>query len=191
MAVKRRIGFPPICVPKHPATRRPTVGACSSRGRGGCHAGQAFRVTRVLHEVGKHSLDLTRTAMSYTLRTTHTMRAMRIIVPRIPPIYIRISINASEWLLTHTEASLSGRQRTLAAGDALRLRPHLPQISATNAAIHAERSGPHPPLFQGDKALVAWIVKLSITSGCATAPTRASKSSTSKRLMTADVQCAP
>jgi hypothetical protein len=100
MAVKRRIGFATICVPKHPATRRPTV------------------------EAGKHSLDLTRTAMSYTLRTTHTMRAMRIIVPRIPPIYIRLSVNASERLLTHSEASLSGRWRTLVTGDALRSRPH-------------------------------------------------------------------
>jgi len=48
-------------------------------------------------------------AMSYTLRTTHTMRAMRIIVPRTPPIYIRISVNPSELLLTHIQVTLSGR----------------------------------------------------------------------------------
>jgi hypothetical protein len=58
---------------------------------------------------------LRRPAMSYTLRTTHTMRAMRIIVPRMPPMYIRISVMASELLLTQIRVTLSGRYRTLDA----------------------------------------------------------------------------
>jgi hypothetical protein len=47
--------------------------------------------------------------LSYTRRTTHTMSAMMMIVPRMPPIYIRISVNDSESQLTHIQVSLSGR----------------------------------------------------------------------------------
>jgi hypothetical protein len=50
--------------------------------------------------------------MFYTLRTTQTMRAMRIIVPRMPPIYIRTSVTSSEALFKHARVSLSGRYRT-------------------------------------------------------------------------------
>jgi hypothetical protein len=58
--------------------------------------------------------------MFYTLRTTQTMRAMRIIVPRMPPIYIGISVTSSEALLKHARVSLSGRYRT---------QPQLTEIS--------------------------------------------------------------
>jgi hypothetical protein len=61
---------------------------------------------------------LRRPEMSYTLRTTHTMRAMRIIVPRMPPIYIRISVNVRVPINAHPSrpvgalAHIGRRKRT-------------------------------------------------------------------------------
>jgi hypothetical protein len=49
----------------------------------------------------KSTIFAGRHVASYTLRMTQTMRAMRITVPRMPPIYIQISIEASKSLLTH------------------------------------------------------------------------------------------
>ena len=75
-----------------------------------CHRTEArknLRSSPFLIETGSWE-----TQMSHTLRTTHTMSAMTIIVPRMPPIYIRISVDACESLLAHIQASLSGRYRT-------------------------------------------------------------------------------
>src|SRR5450631_146036 len=50
--------------------------------------------------------------MLYTLRTTHTMSATRSIVPRMPPIYIVVSVSWSKSLFEHERRCLSGRYRT-------------------------------------------------------------------------------
>jgi hypothetical protein len=50
--------------------------------------------------------------MSYTLRTIQTIKATRIMVPRMPPIYIRISVDAPVGYLRHVQLSPSGRYRT-------------------------------------------------------------------------------
>jgi hypothetical protein len=50
--------------------------------------------------------------MCYTLRTNQMTRAITMIVPRMPPMYIQISVNGSESSLAHTQVSLSGRYRT-------------------------------------------------------------------------------
>src|SRR5450631_3389590 len=57
--------------------------------------------------------DVAPLSMIHTLRTTHTMSAMRSIVPRMPPpMYITISVSWFKSLLEHERQCLSGRYRT-------------------------------------------------------------------------------
>ena len=53
----------------------------------------ASNVLKNIQAPGQRALALSE--VHYTLRTNQTMRAMMIIVPRMPPIYIRISVSTS------------------------------------------------------------------------------------------------
>lgn len=50
--------------------------------------------------------------VAHALRITQKMSAMTRIVPRMPPIYIGISVRWPDWPFNHQQRSLSGRYRT-------------------------------------------------------------------------------